>query len=133
MDLSRKINHEVQPVLEFRKVVRTIQSSGSGALRRSLYLVYLVYFWGFCPFQFFIVPLQKKNISESTCGKSKPVFTSRKLIQELKVPKLETLCVCEALEENTFLFVIVFIAFTESHESYISAYYPKNFGYICAN
>ena len=66
MDLSRKINHEVQPVLEFRKVVRTIQSCGSGALRRSLYLVYLVYlvyFWGFCPFQFFIVPLQKKILA----------------------------------------------------------------------
>ena len=63
MDLSRKINHEVQPVLEFRKVVRTIQSFGSGALRRSLYLVYLVYFWGFCPFQFFIVPLQKKILA----------------------------------------------------------------------
>ena len=35
--------------------------------------VYSVYFWGFCPFQFFILPMYRaitKNISESTCGKS---------------------------------------------------------------
>ena len=35
-----------------------------------------VYFWSFCPFQFFIVPIYMyraitKNISESTCGKSR--------------------------------------------------------------
>ena len=36
-------------------------------------LVYLVYFWGFLPFQFSIVPIYRtitKNISKSTCGKS---------------------------------------------------------------
>ena len=43
------------------------------ALRRSVYSVYLVYFWGFCPFQIFIVPIHRaitKNNSESICGKS---------------------------------------------------------------
>ena len=42
--------------------------SGSGAL---------VYFWGFCPFQLFIVPIHRaitKNIGESaTCGKSNSI------------------------------------------------------------
>ena len=35
---------------------------------------HLVYFWGFCPFQIFIVPIHRaitKNISESICGKSR--------------------------------------------------------------
>ena len=45
---------------------------------RSVYSVYLAYFWGFCPFQFFfyfaycIYRAITKNISESTCGKSRP-------------------------------------------------------------
>ena len=43
-------------------------------LRRSVYSVYLVYFWGFCPFQIFIVPIHRplpKKMSESTCDKSR--------------------------------------------------------------
>ena len=74
----------VHTLLDFHKVLRTISSGsqGSGALlvarsrlRRS---VYSVYFWCFCPFQFFIVPIYRiitKNISESTCGKSNTLST----------------------------------------------------------
>ena len=64
--------------LDFRKVLRTI-SSGSGApgakLARAFGVrpsascsVYSVYFCGFCPFQFFIMPIYRtitKNISGS--------------------------------------------------------------------
>ena len=42
-----------------------------------MYGPYLVYFWDFCPFQFFIVPIYRaitKNVSESTCGKSRPLW-----------------------------------------------------------
>ena len=48
-------------------------SEAHSHLWRSVYSVYLLYFWGFLPFQFFIVPIYHaitKNISESTCGKS---------------------------------------------------------------
>ena len=54
-------------LVDFRKVLRTISS------------VYLVYFWGFCPFQFFcpayVYSAITKNISESTCTKSTACFT----------------------------------------------------------
>ena len=85
--------------VDFCKVLRTISSASSQGPRRQLCdgggdktlsyyprpplvrgpglclrrSVYSVYFWGFCPFQFFIVPIYRaitKNISESTCGKS---------------------------------------------------------------
>ena len=49
-------------------------------LRRS---VYSVYFWGFCSFQFFIMPIlcaitkDSKDISEATCGKSRSTVVQK--------------------------------------------------------
>ena len=44
-----------------------------GARPSASHSVCFVYFWGFCPFQVFIVPIHRaitKNTSESTCDKS---------------------------------------------------------------
>ena len=68
--------------------------------------VYSVDFWGFCPFQFFIVPIYPvitKNISESTCGKS--IF-----LPTLAVPAFRLFELCflgYALPQFVVIFVLV--------------------------
>ena len=75
------------------KLARTFSTWPSAS--RWVYSVYLVYFWCFCPFQFFIVPLYRtitKNISEPTCGKSRLISALSSFPLRIFLPSLLSPC-----------------------------------------